>query len=676
VIKNTFYVTTPIYYVTAKPHLGSLYSTLLADIAARWNKLMGKETFFLTGTDEHGQKVAAAAQKAGKSPQEFVDSFIPAYKDTWHKYELDYTEFIRTTDSHHVQAVQQWIKKLIISGDIYKGEYSGFYCTHCETFVTGSDHPSINSGRTGEKHTGEEQIKPVAYPACPSCGRETHALAEQTYFFRLSKYQDRLLQFYADNPDFITPKERVHEVINFVKSGLTDLSISRTTITWGIPFPGDPNHVTYVWADALNNYITAIGYGDPDKQELFNRWWPADVHVLGKDIVRFHAIYWPAFLMASNLALPKKLLVHGWITVGDQKMSKSLGNVVDPIALYEKYGAEPVRYYLMRKMAISHDSSFSIEDLEQTITADLANDLGNLLNRLTTLAQKHNLPTVTAPTTWSPAACDLRDSCSTMLAEVKNHMDDYLYHRALARIWHYIHATNTFFHAHEPWKLANTDPVAFAEIISATCHSLQAIAIMLLPIMPTKMHQLLESIGALDATHHTQTIVKNLEDNVWRQTFMLKKIDPLFEKFDPSIHFSGNPKNTQDDRANSSTHSTPVRPEFIEGDKSYITIDDFVKIELVVGTITHCEPAPNSTKLLVLNVDFGPLGTRTILSGIAQWYAPQDLITKQGIFVLNLKPRKMAGLESQGMMLSAKTEDGNLKMATVASPVPNGIRLS
>lgn len=641
--KSTFYVTTPIYYVTARPHLGSLYSTLLADVATRWNKLQGKKIFFLTGTDEHGQKVAQAAHNAGKNPQEFVDSFIPAYKDTWAKYHLDYTEFIRTTDKHHVHAVQEWIRTLKKTNDVYKGEYVGFYCTPCETFVT-------------EKEDVEKDT--TVAPLCPSCGRETHAVAEQTYFFRLSKYQDRLLRFYEENPDFITPKERAHEVINFVKSGLKDLSISRTTITWGIPFPDDVGHVTYVWADALNNYITAIGYGDKKNQEKFNTWWPVDLQVLGKDILRFHAVYWPAFLMASNLALPKKLLVHGWITVGDQKMSKSLGNVVDPIALYERYGADPVRYYLMRKMSITHDSSFTIEDLEQTITSDLANDLGNLLNRLVTLAHKYDCIEIPAQKVWSPAACDLRDEWLDAIEEINSHMEEYLYHRALARLWKYIHATNIFFHAHEPWKLASTNHAAFMEVLSATCHSLYAIAILLWPITPTKMEHLLESIGTpLDLKSHT---LENLDLGVWNSTFILKKIDPLFEKPEPKVMEEKN---------------NPTKPEEVVP-TDIISIDDFIKVKLVVGTITNCKSAPNSNKILILDVDFGPLGKRTILSGIAQSYKPEELVNTQGVFVFNLKPRAMLGMESQGMMLVAKTEDGALKMATIAEKVPNGTPLS
>src|SRR3989339_2186100 len=349
---NKFYVTTPIYYVTARPHLGSLYSTLLADVAARYHKVAGEKVFFLTGTDEHGQKVAQAAAKAGMQPKEFTDSFIDDYKSVWKKYEIAYDYFIRTTDNQHVQAVQTWLQRLIAQGDIYKGSYKGWYCTPCESFVTEKDSQQTEEGKA---------------LTCPDCSRLTGEVFEECYFFKLSAYQDRLLKFYEEHPNFITPKERMAEVISFVKSGLRDLSISRTTISWGIPFPGDDAHVTYVWADALNNYITAVGYGDDARADELAKWWPADLQIMGKDIARFHAVYWPAFLMASNLAMPKKLLVHGWIKVADQKMSKSLGNAVDPMQLANDYGVDEIRYYLTRKMAITQDSEFKFDDIEQSV---------------------------------------------------------------------------------------------------------------------------------------------------------------------------------------------------------------------------------------------------------------------------------------------------------------------
>lgn len=631
------FVTTPIYYVTAAPHLGSLYSTLMADVIARWSKLQGKKTFFLTGTDEHGQKVAQAAEQAGRDPKRFVDSFIDAYKNAWKHYEIEYDWFIRTTDSYHVRAVQEWILDLQKKGDIYKSFYEGWYCTHCETFVT-------------EKENELADKTDMPGPACPTCSRPTHFVAEEAYFFKLSKYQDALLAWYEKNPDWITPKERLHEVINFVKSGLKDLSISRTTVSWGIPFPQDTQHVAYVWADALNNYITAIGYHQAGREQEFNQWWPADVQILGKDIVRFHAVYWPAFLMATGLELPKKLLVHGWIKVDKQKMSKSLGNVVNPLDLYEAYGAEPVRYYLMRQMAINHDSDFSIADLEQRIASDLANDLGNLLNRMILLAEKNDAMHVDAPKEWSSDAQKLQASATAMKQDYSHYMDEYYFHMALASVWKFINEVNAYFHEKEPWKLAKTNRNEFMQVLSATAHSLRTIAYHVWPIMPEKMAQLLESLGE---TFSTDNFVNN--NNGWHTPFNLKKMAPLFEKPVPK--------------------KEAAMLEHEKKEQEYITIDDLVKVELRVGTIEECVPVEKSDKLLKMQVNFGTHGVRQILAGIRASYQPGELIGKQGIFVYNLKPRLMLGMESQGMMLVAEGENGMVKMATVAEKVPNGTKL-
>lgn len=658
--KNKFYVTTPIYYATARPHIGSLYSTLLADVLARWNKLQGKKTFFLTGTDEHGQKIAQAAQQAGKSPKEFVDSFIDAYKTVWADYGFEYNHFIRTTDDYHVKAVQEWIKELEDKGDIYKAVYSGWYCTPCETFLT-------------EQESGGIALTSTQSPLCPSCKRSTAPLEEETYFFRLSAYQDRLLEFYKNNPDFITPSERLHEVINFVKGGLKDLSISRTTVTWGIPFPeiidqkngsNTKKHTAYVWADALNNYITAIGYKQKIHEEEFNVWWPADIHVIGKDIVRFHGIYWPAFLMAAGLDLPKRLLVHGWILVDKQKMSKSLGNVVDPEFLAQSYGVDSVRYYLVRQMAINSDGDFSIADLEQRISSDLANDLGNLLNRMLLLASKYELREITHSVIWSPASVDLRDESWIMLEEYEAYMNDGYFHLALAQLWKFINKVNSYFHAHEPWKLAQSDRQKFMEIISATAHSLQTIAVLLWPIMPTKMELLLESLGALDSLKNNS--LEHLELGIWTKNFTLMTIPTLFEK----------PAEKEIKQEPESQNKIIKKQEDTRmSEQSYITIDDLVKVDLRVGTIEQAEEVPGSDKLLKLQVNLGSLGIKQIFSGVKKFYSPQDLIGKQGTFVTNLAPRKMMGMISEGMMLFTEKEDGTLSMVTVDALVPNGSRL-
>ncbi len=640
--KQTFYVTTPVYYATAKPHLGSLYSTLMADVLVRWQKLHGKDVFFLTGTDEHGQKIAEAAQQAGKSPKKFLDDLIPSFKKAWQVYGINYNHLIRTTDDYHISAAQEFIKTLIKKGDIYKAAYKGWYCTPCETFVT-------------EKEDKKQQYTEDQGPPCPSCNRQTVIISEDTYFFRLSKYQDALLKFYTDNPNFIVPRERLNEVISFVSLGLKDLSISRTTVTWGIPFPDDPSHTVYVWVEALCNYITAIGYAQSDKQKQFHYWWPADLHVVGKDIVRFHAVYWPAMLMAAGLQIPKQLLVHGWIRVDKQKMSKSLGNIVDPMVLHEKYGAEQIRYYLLRQIPINQDGNFSIYDVEQRIEADLANDLGNLLNRMVLLAQKYDVHEIQPPTIWSEQGLNLRDACLDMIEDFNGHMTDYMFHLALARLWRFIKCVNVYFHEQEPWQLAKNNKEAFMEVLSGTCHSLQVIGVFLWPIMPQKMEQLLESLGV--TFEYENNIIENLELGTWHKRFMLKKIPALFEKPERTV------------KMEEKTEQVP------EKKMQYVDIKDLAKIQLRVGTIETCEVIEDSEKLLKLFVDFGDHGKRQILSGIKPWYQPIDLISKQCIFVFNLKPRKIFGLQSEGMIFIAEDERGKPQIITVPTVIPNGTQL-
>jgi methionyl-tRNA synthetase len=636
--KKTFYVTTPIYYATGAPHLGTLYSTILADVANRWAQVQGKETFFLTGTDEHGQKVAQQAQAAGKEPKPFVDQFIGAYKDLWKKYQIDYSHFLRTTDAGHIKAVQKWLADLQKKGDIYKGSYDGWYCTPCETYLTEKDFE-----------------KDKKNPPCPSCDRSTEWVSEPCYFFKLSAYQDKLLKFYEDNPDFVTPKERLSEVVNFVKSGLQDLSISRTTIKWGIPFPDDTEHVTYVWADALNNYITALGYGDASQQENFNKWWPADLQVLGKDIFRFHAIYWPAFLMASDLPMPKKLLVHGWIKMGDYKMSKSRGNAVDPHNLFENYGADALRYYLTRQIAITQDGQFSIEDLEQKIGSELANDLGNLLQRTVSLAAKQDLLNVPV-VELSEAENELHQSAQEMLQNFEKEMERGYYHLALAAVWKFLNQANAYFHNQEPWKLVKTDKEAFVKVISATCHALKTAGVLLWPTMPITMEELFDRIG------YNFTIGNDLVEKIkeWNCEFILKEGKPLFEKPEPKV----------------ATEKKEEVAQQKQEEQNYIKIDDLMKVELLVGTIESCEPIEESDKLFKMEVDFGSKGKRCIIAGVRQSYCADELIGKQGVYVTNLKPRKMLKkYESQGMMLFVKGEDGKMVFVTPEKTVQAGHNL-
>ncbi|MFA6263738.1 MAG: methionine--tRNA ligase [Candidatus Babeliales bacterium] len=638
--KKKFYITTPIYYPNAKPHIGTLYTTVLADVFARWQKLMRADVFFLTGTDEHGQKIQEAASAQNVQPKAFVDSIIPAFKQAWNRYEIDYNKFIRTTDHEHEKCVQSIFSQFIKQGDVYKSTYTGFYCVGCEAFVS----------LTGDALKDENG----AY-VCLIHKKPLQEQSEEGYFFRLSAYQEALLKFYEEHPDFITPKERLQEVISFVKSGLKDLSISRRRVSWGIPFPGDESYTIYVWADALVNYLSGVGYGQENAQDdaFFAKMWPADVHLMAKDIVRFHAIHWPAFLMALDLPLPKKLVVHGYILMGDQKMSKSLGNALDPEQLADWYGVEAVRYYLMRQMAITQDGRFDLKDLEERIGADLANNMGNLLNRMLTLAANHGLQEVQTPSTLESSSAALKEKCDETFRFYWEEMNKYSVHLALAQAWRFLSEINAYFHAQQPWTLANRNKELFAEVIASTCHSLYAIGLMAWPIMPKKMEELLAAVGhKVDLTIDYE---RELRENAWNKKFVLSKPSgQLFSKPESHLEAVAVPPQTV----------TPVAPE--------ITIDDVAKVQLVVGTIVSCKPVEGSDKLYKLQVECGKFGQRQILSGVAQHLKSEELVGKQGVFILNLKPRKMLGLESQGMMLFAQDDAGTLRPVTVSEAVKDG----
>ncbi|MFC1895000.1 methionine--tRNA ligase, partial [Candidatus Dependentiae bacterium] len=605
---NKFYITTPLYYVNSKPHLGTLYTTLIADAIARWQKLCGKDVFFLTGTDEHGQKIAETAEKHNKKPKEFVDSMLAPFQDTWKKYEIEYNKFIRTTDKDHQEAVTKWVKTLQNNSDIYKSVYTGWYCVPCESYVT------VDS--EGTKDDKDNYL-------CPNCKRILKEISEESYFFRLSAYQDQLLEFYENNPHFITPKERLNEVISFVKSGLNDLSISRKNVKWGIPFPGDKGHTIYVWGDALNNYISAIGYGKDDKksQENFNYWWPANLQLLGKDIIRFHAVYWPAFLIAAGLKLPKKLLVHGFILSDGEKMSKSIGNVMDPNQLADWYGVEQIRYYLLRQMPITQDGLFSLKDVENRISGDLANNLGNLLNRTVTLALNNDLKKVGLIKSPELSTLSLKDKCEEAFRNFWDEMNHNHLHIALSGLWKFISEVNAFFHHQKPWEVAKKDKEFFEEIISGVCHSLYSIAVLLWPIMPKKMELLLQSIGHnFDLKNNYEEILRK---NEWNLKFKLTKTkDPLFIR--PESHVKEIEKTEE---------------KIAEKQTEYIDINDFSKVQLHVGKIIECNNVKGSKKLYKMQVDFGNLGVRQILAGVAVSFKPDELIGNLGVYVLNLKPR-------------------------------------
>lgn len=648
---NTFYITTPIYYVTAKPHLGSLYSTLLADVLGRWHHINGADIFFLTGTDEHGQKIQHAAMQARKDPQVFVDDFIPAYKDAWHLYEIAFSKFMRTTSTEHRKGVQYFIQKLMDKGDIYKDFYNGWYCTPCETFVTERDQENLAEG-----------------PLCPSCRRATVRIEEETYFFKLSGYQNKLLQFYADNPHFIVPQERSHEVLSFIKSGLKDLSISRTTVSWGVPFPHSTEHTIYVWVEALCNYITAIGYGDTQRVDEFEKWWPANIHILGKDIIKFHGVFWPALLMAANVPLPKQLLVHGWIKVDKQKMSKSLGNVIDPITLAQTYGVDQVRYYLCRQMPINQDGDFSIKDLEERIVSDLAHDLGNLLNRILKLAEKYEAIGVQAPALWDHEVLELRDYTWNTIEQFSEHMNAMHIHLALGALWKCIHKINAYFHTKEPWKQAKQSKESFLMTMSAACHGLRTIAILCWPVMPSKMTELLMALGIRYIP--SEKTIQDLNLDVWNHYFEFKHRAPLFD-----ISSIEERKIQEEIMNNQSLKQEYKHMELTTSQQAHIDIKDLIKVELVIGTIIVCDEVKGSSKLYRLEVDCGKYGIRQILSGVRSSFQPGDLIGKQATFVLNLEPRVMMGFESRGMMLVAENEAGKVELIMPEHVVLNGSRL-
>jgi methionyl-tRNA synthetase len=644
--KNKFYCTTPIYYVNAAPHLGTLYTTVIADVACRWNALRGKEVFFLTGTDEHGQKIAERAAQLEKSPKEFVDSMIPPFKAAWERYGIEYTKFIRTTDAAHEKAVIELIERLMASDDVYKSTYQGFYCVPDETFVAGD-------------------VDGVA-PLCPSCQRSLQVVQEENYFFRLSAYADKLLAFYAQNPNFIQPKEKFNEVIEFVKSGLKDLSISRRTVSWGIPFPGDAQHTVYVWGDALTNYISAVGFGgqSSDDQESMEKWWPADLHIMGKDIVRFHAVYWPAFLMAAGLPLPKKLLVHSYILVGDTKMSKSRGNVLDPMALADTYGAESIRYFLMRYTSFAQDANVSLDQLLAVVNADLSNSFGNLVNRVLSLSLANDGAVVPAMEHLENDGVVLREKAHECIATVCDEMAHYNYHLALAAVWKFVAELNAYLHEQQPWKVVKTDKKRFFEIISMTCHGLQVVSTLLWPVMPEKMKLVFAALGIAAPVQNGVDTTEQLRKMTWNKSFNLTALSgSLFPRIElaPAIEAEAKP--------------ALVAPVVEKTQAPGITIDDFVKIELLVGTIVECVAMENSKKLLKLQVDFGPCGMRQIVSGIANYLKPEDLVGVQAVFVCNLPERKMGGELSQGMLVGVDDGANVFSPLLLSCKIPNGARV-
>lgn len=636
--KEKFYITTAIAYTSRKPHIGNSYEIVLTDAIARYKRLQGYDVFMLTGTDEHGQKIEEYAEKAGVTPKEYVDKVSGEIREICDLLNTSYDKFIRTTDPYHEKIVQKIFKKLYDQGDIYKGHYEGMYCTPCESFWTESQ---LVDGK------------------CPDCGREVKPAKEEAYFLRLSKYQKQLEEFIENNENFIYPEARKKEMLNnFIKPGLQDLCVSRTSFKWGIPVTFDDKHVIYVWIDALSNYISALGYKN-EKFDEFDKYWPADVHMVAKDIMRFHAIIWPAMLMALDLPLPKHLAVHGWITFNGQKMSKSLGNVVDPFVLGERYGADAIRYHIMREMALGADSSFSNEIMINRINSDLANGLGNLVSRTVAMVQKYFGGTLPTERESGEFDDDLIETATSLRAKVDGFMDKTQLQNALAEIFKLVSRANKYIDETAPWVIAK-DETKKARLATVLYNLLEAIRIactLLSAFMPTTMPKALEQIGACEKCAGYENCDKF---GVLPADVTVHKGDALFPRIDVEKEIEELNSIIKNNEGES--EETKALREELEG-VAQIGIDDFAKVDLRVCEVKTCEPVKKSKKLLQFTI-FDGVKDRTVVSGIANYYKPEELIGKKIILVQNLKPAKLCGVESCGMILSAVHGD-DLKVVFV-----------